>query len=228
MSAITALTAQNTTGISAVMEVPPEFLQAQIDAVVTDIFPDSIKVGMVSSPALISVIARAVRQYGLKNIVADPVMLSTSGTSLLSETAVTTLQQELFPLATLITPNLSEAASLTGLEITTAPHMEQAARQLHDRFGCSVLLKGGHLSGAADDFLFTGRTSRWYHTERVNNPNNHGTGCTLSSAIAANLAKGLALEEAVQQAKTYITGALNAMLDLGKGNGPLAHNWNIN
>lgn len=225
MSAITALTAQNTQGVTGIMEVPPEFIGQQLDAVFTDISPDAVKIGMVSSPALIEQIADKLQQYEAKNIVVDPVMVSTSGSRLISEEAVTTLKERLLPLAAVITPNIPEAEVLLEERIGTAEAMEEAARKLHDRYGVAVLCKGGHSLNDANDYLYTDEGERWFYGERIANPNTHGTGCTLSSAIAANLAKGVTLEESVEKAKEYISGALKAMLDLGKGRGPLDHGY---
>ncbi len=230
MSAITALTAQNTTGVTAIMEVKPEFLKEQIKAVVTDIFPDAVKTGMVSSSALIKVISDSIKEYGLKNIVVDPVMVATSGAKLITDEAIETLKKELLPLATVITPNIPEAEVLFASKIQNETDMERAAKEISSKFGCAVLLKGGHSLNDANDYLFdakSGNDGIWFYGKKINNPNTHGTGCTLSSAIAANLAKGQKLSDAVRNAKTYISGALEAMLDLGKGSGPLAHNWNL-
>ena len=230
MSAITALTAQNTTGVTAIMEVKPEFLKEQIKAVVTDIFPDAVKTGMVSSSALIKVISDSIKEYGLKNIVVDPVMVATSGAKLITDEAIETLKKELLPLATVITPNIPEAEVLFASKIQNETDMERAAKEISSKFGCAVLLKGGHSLNDANDYLFdakSGNDGIWFYGKKINNPNTHGTGCTLSSAIAANLAKGKSLSEAVKNAKAYISGALEAMLDLGKGSGPLAHNWNL-
>ena len=230
MSAITALTAQNTTGVTAIMEVKPEFLKEQIKAVVTDIFPDAVKTGMVSSSALIKVISDSIKEYGLKNIVVDPVMVATSGAKLITDEAIETLKKELLPLATVITPNIPEAEVLFASKIQNESDMERAAKEISSKFGCAVLLKGGHSLNDANDYLFdakNGNDGIWFYGKKINNPNTHGTGCTLSSAIAANLAKGQKLSDAVRNAKTYISGALEAMLDLGKGSGPIAHNWNL-
>jgi hydroxymethylpyrimidine/phosphomethylpyrimidine kinase len=233
MSAITALTAQNTTGVTAIMEVEPEFLKEEIKAVVTDIFPDAVKTGMVSSTPLIKVISDSIKEYGLKNLVVDPVMVATSGAKLISDEAIETLKKELLPLATVITPNIPEAEVLFGRKITNEKEMEEAAKKIHEDYGCAVLLKGGHSLNDANDFLYPGNEDGrseegiWFYGKKINNPNTHGTGCTLSSAIASNLAKGFTLAESVKNAKDYISGALEAMLDLGKGSGPLAHNWNI-
>lgn len=227
MSAITALTAQNTTGVSGIYEVSPEFLAKQLDSIFTDIPPHAVKVGMVSSAELVRVIAQKLREYGAKKIVVDPVMVSTSGSRLISEDAVETLGRELFPIADLLTPNIPEAEVLTGMSIRTPEEMEQAARQIGERFDCAVLCKGGHQVNSANDFLWQKSGDCWFYGERIQNPNTHGTGCTLSSAIASNLAKGLTLEEAVKRAKQYLSGALSAMLDLGKGSGPLDHMYAI-
>ncbi len=227
MSAITALTAQNTTGVTGIMEVTPEFLEQQLDAVFTDIYPDAVKTGMVSSTDLIKVIAGKLKQYQAKNIVVDPVMVATSGAKLISDDAIDTLKEYLLPLATVITPNIPEAEVLSGSTITSEEDMVAAAKVIYERFGCAVLCKGGHQVNDANDLLYNANGPVWFAGKRINNPNTHGTGCTLSSAIASNLAKGQTLEDAVKNAKDYISGALAAMLDLGKGSGPLAHNYAI-
>lgn len=227
MSAVTALTAQNTTGVTDIVEVTPAFLAAQLDAVFTDIRPEAVKIGMVSSAALIETIGERLRFYGAENIVLDPVMVATSGAKLISDNAVSALCGVLLPLASLITPNIPEAEVLSGLEIRTAEDMETAARRIWDTYKCRVLVKGGHQVSDADDLLFDGETAKWFRGKRIDNDNTHGTGCTLSSAVAANLAKGLELEKAVKQAKAYISGALSAMLDLGAGSGPMDHGFGI-
>jgi hydroxymethylpyrimidine/phosphomethylpyrimidine kinase len=227
MSAITALTAQNTTGVTGIMEVTPEFLEQQLDAVFTDIYPDAVKTGMVSSTDLIKVIAGKLKQYQAKNIVVDPVMVATSGAKLISDDAIDTLKEYLFPLATVITPNIPEAEVLSGMKIASEEDMVTAAKVIYERFGCAVLCKGGHQVNDANDLLYKENGPAWFAGKRINNPNTHGTGCTLSSAIASNLAKGQTPEDAVKNAKEYISGALAAMLDLGKGSGPLAHNYAI-
>ena len=225
MSAITALTAQNTTGVTGIMEVTPEFLEKQLDAIFTDIYPDAIKTGMVSSTELITVISEKLKHYKAANIVVDPVMVATSGARLISEDAIETLKEKLLPLATVITPNIPEAEVLSDMTITSEDDMVEAAKIIYEKFGCAVLCKGGHQVNDANDLLFSDNGAVWFKGKRINNPNTHGTGCTLSSAIASNLAKGLGLEDAVRNAKDYISGALAAMLDLGKGSGPLAHNY---
>ncbi|MBR3517219.1 MAG: bifunctional hydroxymethylpyrimidine kinase/phosphomethylpyrimidine kinase [Lachnospiraceae bacterium] len=227
MSAITALTAQNTTGVTGIMEVTPEFLEQQLDVVFTDIYPDAVKTGMVSSTDLIKVIAGKLKQYQAKNIVVDPVMVATSGAKLISDDAIDTLKEYLLPLATVITPNIPEAEVLSGSTITSEEDMVAAAKVIYERFGCAVLCKGGHQVNDANDLLYNANGPVWFAGKRINNPNTHGTGCTLSSAIASNMAKGETLEDAVKNAKDYISGALAAMLDLGKGSGPLAHNYAI-
>ena len=227
MSAITALTAQNTMGVSSILEATPDFLADQLDAVFTDIFPDAIKIGMMANTALIRVIARKLKQYHAKHIVVDPVMVATSGSKLMQDDALDTLKRELLPLAELVTPNIPEAEVLSGMRITSAEDMVTAAKHMEQTFSCAVLLKGGHDLNNANDLLCCKGEIRWFHGRRINNPNTHGTGCTLSSAIASNLACGMGLEEAVKRAKEYISGALGAMLDLGKGSGPMNHLFDL-
>lgn len=227
MSAVTALTAQNTTGVAGIMEVPPEFLAQQLDCIFTDIFPDAVKIGMVSSAELIRTIAGKLRKYQAGNIVVDPVMIATSGARLIDEEAVIVLEKELLPLADLLTPNIPEAEILAGLHIHSALDMALAAEKIGERYGCAVLCKGGHQQNDANDLLWAKGRAVWFYGKRIDNPNTHGTGCTLSSAIASNLAKGLPLEESVRQAKEYLSGALAAMLDLGKGSGPMDHGYKI-
>ena len=227
MSAVTALTAQNTTGVTDILEATPAFLAAELDAVFTDIYPDAVKIGMVSSSALIEVIADKLRQYRAERIVVDPVMVATSGARLISESAVETLKECLLPLATVLTPNIPEAELLSGMTITGPEGMEAAARAIHERYGCAVLCKGGHKVNDADDLLWRGENGKWFRGRRIDNPNTHGTGCTLSSAIASNLAKGYDLDAAVERAKEYISGALNAQLNLGKGAGPMDHMFDL-
>lgn len=227
MSAITALTAQNTTGVYGVMESTPEFLANQLDCIFTDIYPDAVKTGMVSSRRLIQVIADKIKQYKAVNIVVDPVMVSTSGSRLLAEDALSALTGQLLPLATLVTPNIPEAQVLTGMTITTAEDMEKAAQLINECYGCNVLMKGGHSINDSNDLLYHNGTATWIYGRRINNSNTHGTGCTLSSAIAANLAKGNDLLSAVKKAKNYISLALADGLDLGAGSGPLNHAFGI-
>lgn len=227
MSAITALTAQNTTGVTAISEVTPEFLAQQIDAVFPDIAPDAVKIGMVSNSALIEVIAERLSYYRAEHIVVDPVMVATSGSALMKIEAVSALCETLLPIAAVTTPNISEAEILLGMKIASASDMEQAARMIGDRYGCAVLLKGGHSVNDANDLLYQDGAFQWFAGRRIENPNTHGTGCTLSSAIAANLAKGASLTLAVARAKAYISGALSAMLNLGKGSGPMNHAFDL-
>ena len=227
MSAVTALTAQNTTGVTDILEATPAFLAAELDAVFTDIYPDAVKIGMVSSSALIEVIADKLRQYGAERIVVDPVMVATSGARLISEDAVETLKERLLPLATVLTPNIPEAEILSGMTITDTAGMEAAAKAISERYGCAVLCKGGHQVNDADDLLWRNGGGKWFRGRRIDNPNTHGTGCTLSSAIASNLAKGFDLDTSVERAKSYISGALGAMLDLGRGSGPMDHMFDL-
>ena len=228
MSAVTALTAQNTMGVRAIMESTPEFLAEQLDAVFEDIFPDAVKIGMVSSVPLIRVIAEKLKYYGARNIVADPVMVATSGASLLAPDAAETLGKELLPTAGLVTPNIPEAKILSGIDISGRDDMIQAAEIIGKKYGCAVLVKGGHSISDASDLLYADGSVKWFEGRRIDNPNTHGTGCTLSSAIASNLAKGFDMAESVSRAKEYISGALAAMLDLGHGSGPMAHGFDIN
>ena len=223
MSAITALTAQNTTGVTGIMEVTPSFLKEQLDDIFTDIFPDAVKIGMVSSGGLIEAIGDRLAFYRAANVVVDPVMVSTSGSRLISSEAIEALKEVLLPMANLLTPNIPEAEVLSGRKIKNAQDMESAAEKIVEEYGCAVLLKGGHRINDANDFLCTGEKKVWICGERVENPNTHGTGCTLSSAIASNLAKGAGMEEAVQKAKEYLTEALKEQLDLGAGSGPMDH-----
>lgn len=227
MSAITALTAQNTTGVSDIMEVTPEFLGRQLDSIFTDIRPDAVKIGMVSSSALIETISEKLSCYQAKNIVVDPVMVSTSGSKLLRDEAVETLKRRLLPMADLLTPNIPEASILSGISVANEADMVKAAEIICEKYGCAVLCKGGHSVNDASDVLFRDGGYVWFTGERIDNPNTHGTGCTLSSAIASCLAKGMDLETSIRMAKEFISGALKAMLDLGKGNGPLDHMWKI-
>lgn len=224
--AVTALVAQNTTGVKSIVECTPDFLAEELDCVFTDIFPDAVKTGMVSSIPLIRVIAAKLKEYGAKNLVVDPVMVATSGAKLLRPDAMEALAR-LLPMAEVLTPNIPEAEILSGLSITDATGMETAAKSISERYGCAVLCKGGHQINDADDLLWRHGVGKWFRGKRINNPNTHGTGCTLSSAIASNLAKGYGLDEAVEWAKAYISGALAAMLDLGHGSGPMNHAFEL-
>lgn len=221
MSAITALTAQNTCGVRSVMNSTAEFLCDQLDAIFEDIFPDAIKIGMVSSAELIEIIAAKLKFRKAKNIVVDPVMVATSGSRLIDEDAIKTLEEKLFPLATVITPNLPELETISATD-----DMELGAKKIFEQYGCAVLAKGGHGHNDANDYLFDG-AGKWFYGRRIDTANTHGTGCTLSSAIAANLAKGYDLKNSIGRAKSYLTGALSTGLNLGKGSGPLDHGFNL-
>ena len=227
MSVITSLTAQNTLGVYDIQESTQDFLKQQIDAVFEDIFPDAVKIGMVPSIELIKVIAERLKFYNAKNIVVDPVMIATSGSRLIKTDAIQALIDKLLPLSTVITPNISEAQVLSGFEITNKKEMEKAAKYIGDKYCCSVLLKGGHSINDANDLLYAEERMVWFEGKRIDNPNTHGTGCTLSSAIAANLAKGYTLEDSVHRAKKYISGALADNLNLGRGKGPLNHAFEL-
>lgn len=227
MSAITALTAQNTTGVYGIMDASPDFVAQQLDCIFTDIFPDAVKIGMVSNSEIINVIVEKLKQYNAYNIVVDPVMVATSGSRLISDGARETLVSKLLPLGTVITPNIPEAEVLCGFSIKNEDDMIRAGKEISKSLGGAVLIKGGHLVNDAIDLLCEKDSIHWYKSERVNNPNTHGTGCTLSSAIACNLAEGKTLDESIKYAKEYLTGALSAMLDLGKGSGPLDHTYRL-
>lgn len=223
MSAITALTAQNTMGVYDILESTPEFLKEQIDAIFTDIRPDAVKIGMVSSPALAEVIAERLSFYKAENIVIDPVMVATSGAKLSKKNSAETLIEKLFPMATVITPNIPEAEVLSKIKINTEDDMITAAKKISAFSKSSVLIKGGHRNADANDLLYDNGHIIWLRVKHIDNPNTHGTGCTLSSAIASNLAKGLDVETSVRKAKEYITRAISANLNLGNGSGPLNH-----
>ncbi len=227
MSVITALTAQNTSGVTGILEATPEFVAQQLDSIFTDIRPDAIKIGMVSNKEIIAVITQKLLEYNATNIVVDPVMVSTSGSKLLSQDAETSLIETLLPLGTVITPNTQEAAVLCGFEVNNKEGMIKAAKKISNEMNCNVLIKGGHLSDTAADLLFVENEVFWFETSRINNKNTHGTGCTLSSAIACNLAAGHDLQTAIKHAKNYITGAIAAKLDLGQGRGPLNHMFEL-
>ena len=225
MSAITALTAQNTTGVTGIMEVTPDFLAEQLDDIFTDIYPDAVKIGMVSASPLIRIIAEKLKDYKADKIVVDPVMVATSGSRLISDEAIETLKECLLPMASVLTPNIPEAEVLSGLAIETQEDMVAAAGAISRTYSCAVLLKGGHQINDANDLLYREDSYKWFNGRRIDNPNTHGTGCTLSSAIASNLAKGFDLDTSVERAKAYISGALGAMLDLGRGSGPMDHGF---
>lgn len=232
MTAITALTAQNTMGVQGICETKPCFLEQQLGSIFEDITPCAIKIGMVSSKELIEVIVNILHKYNTKNVVVDPVMVSTSGSKLLEDSAIDTLVHKLFPIATLITPNIPEAELLSGVAIKNKDDMIKVASNLAKQYGISVLLKGGHSINDANDLLVSydsrnGICCTWFEGERIDNPNTHGTGCTLSSAIASNLAKGYSLEEGVKRSKEYISNALKHAINLGHGSGPLNHGWEM-
>ena len=226
-AAVTALTVQNTLGVQRTVPVEAELVRQQVQAVTDDVMPDAVKIGMVASKELISVIAERLSFYKAENIVVDPVMVATSGAKLISDDAIDALKEKLFPLASVLTPNIPEAEVLSGMEIKSAEDMCAAAKLIGEKYGCAVLCKGGHQLNDANDLLFHKGVSRWFNGKRINNPNTHGTGCTLSSAIASNLAKGFTLDESVERGKAYISGALAAMLDLGAGSGPMNHAFDI-
>lgn len=227
MSAVTALTAQNTCGVTDVLEASPEFVAEQIDCIFNDIRPDAVKIGMVSNAEIIRVIAEKLTEYKAEHIVLDPVMVATSGSKLMQDSAAQSLVSELFPLAEVITPNLSEASALCGFDVETDEDMLKAASIISEKTNGAVLVKGGHLNDSADDLLYIDGKAVWYRSERIANPNNHGSGCTLSSAIACNLAMGYDVKESVKNAKNYISLCMKSGLDLGKGSGPLKHNFSI-
>lgn len=228
MSVITALTAQNTTGVYGIEQTSDDFIANQLDCVFTDIFPDAVKIGMVYGNNSAKVIADKLRFYNAKNIVTDPVMVSTSGSRLISDNGLEMLKKHLLPISTLITPNVPEAEILSGIKIGSVSDMQKSASIIAEKFGCSVLCKGGHLENCSDDLLYSDGEFYTYHSVRIDNPNTHGTGCTLSSAIASNLAKGFAITPAVVNAKAYVTNAISQKLDLGNGRGPLMHNYILN
>lgn len=227
MSAITALTAQNTTGVYGIMEASPEFVENQIDCIFNDIRPDAVKIGMVSSSEIIEVIADKLIEYNAENIVVDPVMVSTSGSKLLCDEAIETLIKKLLPLGTVITPNIPEAEVICGFSIKSEDDMVKAGKAIGEKLKGAVLVKGGHLVNDAIDMLYSNGEHEWFKAERINTHNTHGTGCTLSSAIACNLADGKNLSSSILNAKEYLVGALKAGLDLGKGSGPLEHTFNL-
>lgn len=231
-SVITAVTAQNTMGITSIHMIPPEMVAAQIDAILTDIGTDAVKTGMLGTPDVVSVVAERLRHYGVRNLVVDPVMVSSSGHRLLSKDSQRTLMQELLPLALMVTPNLQEAEVLAGRKIESAGDLDYAARKILDLGPRWVLMKGGHrafdLSGnEAVDILTDGTETIEFRTKRIHTQNTHGTGCTLSAAIAAELSRGLAVVDTVRLAKEYLTGALRTAHPLGCGHGPVNHRYQV-
>ncbi len=227
MSVITSLTAQNTLGVVDIMDVTPEFLAKQLDCVFDDIYPDAIKIGMVSNPELIAMIVKKLSEHPDLKIVVDPVMVATSGSRLLADNALKILKEQLIPIATIITPNIPEATVLTNIQIASKDDMLEAAKQIASWYEGYILIKGGHFENRADDLLYYQGNSYWLEADKIDNPNTHGTGCTLSSAIASNLALGYSVIDSVKNAKAYLTGALNDQLNLGHGSGPLNHCWNM-
>ncbi len=223
MSAITSMTAQNTMGVFSVVESSPEFLSAQLDAIFTDIFPDSIKIGMVPNENIINVILEKIKKYNAKNIVVDPVMVSTSGFKLISDNAIDYIKDYLLPIAKIITPNIYEAEIMCGFSIKNENDMINASKKISNKFDGAILIKGGHLKDSSDDLLYQNGKITWFRSKKVNNPNTHGTGCTLSSSIACNLADNYSIEESVNRSKIYITNCLKSMLNIGKGSGPINH-----
>ncbi|MGI6199621.1 MAG: bifunctional hydroxymethylpyrimidine kinase/phosphomethylpyrimidine kinase [Christensenellales bacterium] len=221
MSVVTALVAQNTCGVRAVQPVPPDFVTAQLDAVCQDIPPQAVKIGMLHSAPVIARVAEALARYELPQVVLDPVMVATSGDRLLDRAAQAALER-LLPRCRVMTPNLPEGEALWGARVADREDMLRCAAALYARYGCAVLLKGGHGAGDCADLLFDG-SARWFAAPRVDTQNTHGTGCTLSAALACNLARGQGLGEAVAHAKAYVTAALSTGLDLGRGHGPLNH-----
>ena len=217
MTVITAITAQNTTGVSGMEAVSQKLVAAQMDAVFTDIPPEAVKLGMIPTPELMEVICRKLTVHKAKNIVVDPVMASTSGSPLMEERTVQTLKEQLLPVADIVTPNIREAEILSGVSIEGTKDMEEAAERIAAYASGAVLVKGGHLSGRADDLLYHEGKRIWISGERIASDNTHGTGCTLSSAIATFLAMGYSMEESVRRAKAYVAKAIGAGLNLGRG-----------
>lgn len=227
MSAVTALTVQNTTGVYGILDANKEFVKNQIECIFNDIVPDAVKIGMVSNSNIINGICEELDRYNAKNIVVDPVMVSTSGSNLMNSDARSSLIENLLPMAKIITPNIPEAEVLSNFKIASSEDMVKSAKIIYDMINTNVLIKGGHFAQDANDLLFDGNSVIWIKENKINNKNTHGTGCTLSSAIACNLADGNSIIDSVKNAKKYITGAIKANMDLGKGRGPLNHMYNL-
>ena len=227
MTAIAALTAQNTTGVKSIIEVTKEFLGEQLDMIINDIFPDAVKTGCISSPILIKEVVNKIKQYKLKNIVVDPVIYSKSGVKLIKDEAVVIMKKELLPLSDLITPNILELEILSDTKIKGIDDMISASKKIFEEFGCAVLCKGGHGINDGEDLLYNKNGVKWYKTKKIETNNLHGTGCTLSSAIASFLALGFSLEESISKAKEYLTKCLEYAVKLGKGFGPVNHCYKI-
>jgi len=227
MSVITSITAQNTLGVLGILDVTPEMVYLQMKAIFEDLYPDAVKIGMVSNEEIIKTIAKGLKEYGVEKVVLDPVMIAKSGDPLLKPEAMKALKEELLPLSLVVTPNLMEAKELTGMEIKNISDMKEAAKKILSLGAKVVLVKGGHLEGEAVDVFYDGVEFYEIKAERINTKNTHGTGCTFSSAIAANLALGYDLLEAVKRAKRYITGAIKNSLSIGHGVGPTNHFWNV-
>lgn len=227
MSALTALTAQNTVGVTGIHEVPPEFVIAQIDAVASDIGVDAAKTGMLASAPIVGAVAKAVEAHDLRNLVVDPVFVAKSGDRLLQQDAVAALVDDLFPLATVITPNLHEAGALLGRDISARAEMKEAARALKELGPRAVLVKGGHLEGDAVDIFWDGRDELEFASPRIDTKDTHGTGCALSAAIAAYLAKGESIVDSVRAGKEFVRGAIERSLRVGAGHGPVNPGWQL-
>ncbi|MCC8068369.1 MAG: bifunctional hydroxymethylpyrimidine kinase/phosphomethylpyrimidine kinase [Ruminococcus sp.] len=224
MSVITSVTAQNTVGVQGIHDIPCDFVRLQLDSVFTDIFPDAVKVGMVSNSDIIKTIAERLKFYQAKNIVCDTVMVSTSGNRLISESAIDTLKNDLITLATVITPNVPEAEVLSNMDIKSKDDMVISAKRISKYYRGNILIKGGHLVSCADDLLYTSNGDIiWFESVKIDNSNTHGTGCTLSSAIASYLSRGKSIQDSIQSAKEYITRAISFNLNVGHGNGSLWH-----
>ena len=230
MSAVTSVTAQNTHSVLGISDLPPEFVGLQIDAVVKDLGVDAVKIGMLSNKYIVELVAKKIVEYGFKNIVLDPVMMTSSGDPLLNSDAKETLINKLFPHVSVLTPNIPEAEVISGVQISCVEDMKTAAEKVRTLGPENVLLKGGHLDKSSDaiDVLYNGKDFFEFKSLRVDTKNTHGTGCTYSAAICAGLAKGLSVIDAVKEAKDYVTFAIQNSFDIGKGHGPLNHFWEIN